>query len=272
MWIWIAAARAGSPIVAEQPGGPNLAVEIELQCGALVIRGSDRQTVKVGGSVEDPDALHVSSNPGRVSIEVDAKHSAPSCGDLLVEVPAHTAIEVELVSASVRIEGVTGPLDVETLSGAIAVSGTPSRLNASTMSGEVRVTADVRRLQIETVSGAMGLSGVGGTLELSSVSGEIRVEAASPLEAVAAATVSGPISVAGALAPQGRIDLESHAGPLTVGLPGTTNAIVSWSTFAGKVSNRFGGVPEGQPVRLGTGDGRVELETFAGAIDITRRD
>ena len=272
MWIWIAAAHAGSPIAAEQPGGPNLAVGIELECGALVIRGSDRQTVKVGGSVEDPDALHVVSSPGRVSIEVDSDHRGRNCGDLVVEVPAHTAIDAELVSASVRVEGVTGPLDLETLSGAIAVAGAPARLDASSISGEVRVTADVRRLQIETVSGAIGLAGVGGTLELCSVSGEIRVEAASVLEAVAAESVSGAISVAGTLAPQGRIDLESHAGPLTVALPGATNAIVSWSTFAGKVANRFGGVAEGQQVRLGTGDGRVELETFAGAIEITRRD
>lgn len=272
MWIWIAAAHAGSPIAAEQPGGPNLSVAIELECGALVVRGSERQTVKVGGSVEDPDALHVVSSPGRVSIEVESEHHGRNCGDLVIEVPAHTAIDVELVSASVRVEGVTGPLDLETLSGAIAVSGKPARIDASSISGEIRVTAEVGRLQVETVSGAIGLAGVGGTLELSSVSGEIRVDASSVLEALSAESVSGAIVVSGALAAQGRIDIESHAGPISITLPGATNAIVSWSTFAGKVSNRFGGVAENQQIRLGTGDGRVELETFTGAIDLVRRD
>lgn len=266
-----AAAWAGSPIASEQPGGANLSVAIDFTCGSLVVRGSDLQTVRVGGTVEDPDALHVASSPGRVSITVDSHRPNRSCADLVVEVPTCTAIDAELINASVSVDGVTGAVDLQTVSGSISVSGTPARIDAASISGEVRATGAVRRVQVETVSGSITLAGVGGSLELSSVSGQIRVDASSALDALTAETVSGPITVGGVLAPQGRIDLESHAGQLTVGLPTTTNAILSWSTFGGHVSNAFG-AGEDRELRLGTGDGRVELETFAGGIAITRRD
>ena len=267
-----AAAWAGSPVETEQPGGANLSVGIELACGSLIVRGSDRQTVRVGGSVEDPDALQVTSGPGTVSIEIESKHARQVCADLVIDVPAAAAIDVESVSAGVTVEGVTGPADLETVSGAIALTGDAARLDATSISGEIRVTGRIRRLQAETVSGAIGLSGVGGSLELSSVSGEIRVEAASALDAVTAETVSGAIGIHGALAAQGRMALGTHAGQLTLALPGATNAIVSWSTFAGHVTNTFGADAHDSQIRLGTGDGRITLETFAGGIAITRRD
>ncbi|MEQ1506950.1 MAG: DUF4097 family beta strand repeat-containing protein [Myxococcota bacterium] len=275
MWPWfLTTAHAASAVDTEQPCGPVLAVSVELVCGSLRVRGADRATVRVTGTVDDPEALHVSSTPGQVSIAVDSRRNH-DCADLIVETPIAASLHAEVVSANLAVEGLAGRLDLESTSGAIAIGGNPAGIDASSISGSVTVTGRTPAAEVATVSGAIRLSGVSGRVEAESVSGSIDVSAGGPLESLDAETMSGAIAVLGALPHNGAWSLESHTGELRVTIPADTSAVVTWSTFSGGVDTALspagtGNAPKDGSTTLGAGDARIELETFTGAIRVNR--
>jgi DUF4097 and DUF4098 domain-containing protein YvlB len=274
MWVlWFQSALASSVVDTEHPAEPDLEVNIELLCGSVSVRGSARKTVKVTGSVEDPEALHVSALPGRVAIEVDgAGRRGTNCADLVVDVPQHASITAETVSAPVNVLDVAGRLNLETTSAPITVTGAPAAVSATSISGPVTVTGPVPGgVRVETVSGMIRIGGATGKIGAESVSGPIQITttegAVSELEAE---TMSAPITVTARIPSRGDWSLESHTGPLSLTVPSDTNAVVTWATFRGAVSVA-GGQGQNQTT-LGQGGAQIDLETFTGPISVSRTD
>jgi DUF4097 and DUF4098 domain-containing protein YvlB len=270
------AANASTVVDQERPAPTDeLGVSIEIPCGTLTVRGGPVVKVKVSGSVDDPEALSVSTSPGHVSIEVEARWPQKSCADLVVTVPTVAAVDAETVSAGIVVEGVDGPLDLETTSGSISVTGGGCGVSAESISGSVAVRGAIKRAEVSTVSGSIVLDRVVGPVRVESVSGTIRVAGGAPLPALSAETVSASITVAAQFDDDARVSLESHSGAVVFALPQQSNTRIEASSLSGAISSAFGPTARASggseyAVVLGEGRGSVHLETFSGAIAVSR--
>jgi DUF4097 and DUF4098 domain-containing protein YvlB len=264
-------AAASSAVDTEHPCAPDLELNIEIVCGSLTVRGSDRKTVKITGSVDDPEALDVSALPGRVAIEVDGSGRRNVCANLVVDTPRHASITAETVSAPLTVTDVIGRLSLETTSGPITVTGAPASVDAASISGPVTVTGAVSDgVQIETVSGPIRVGGATGRVDAESVSGPIDVTSPGSLDKLDLETMSAPITVSAPIPVRGTWSLESHTGRLAVEVPAETSAVVSWSTFSGQV-DCAGVRNKDHEVTLGAGDAQIALETFTGPIRLSTK-
>lgn len=270
-WISLAA-HASTTVDQERPAAPDeLGVSVDVTCGSVQVRGEDVVKVKVTGTVDDPDALSVSTSPGHVSISVERRMFGP-CADLVVLVPRSAAVDGETISASLRVDGVSGALDLETTSGSIEVSGSGLGVSAQSISGSVTVRGAIKRASVSTVSGAILVDQVVGPVDAESVSGTVRIAGGAPLPSISASTVSAPVTVAAALLPDAHVRCETHSGPIVFAVPADASARIASSTMSGRVSSAFGGVRPGDEatIVLGAGSADVRLETFSGPIAISR--
>lgn len=272
MWVlWIGEALASSAIDTEHAVAPDLEVSIEMICGSLSVRGADRKTVRITGSVDDPESLDVSALPGQVSIEVEGGRMGRNCANLVVDVPRHASLTVETVSAPLSVVEVAGRLNLETTSGPITVTGTPTAASCSSISGPVTVSGAVTGgVEVETVSGPIRVEGATGRIEAESVSGRIDLAAGGLVHTLDVETMSGAITVSAKLPPRGTWSAESHTGRLDLVIPADASAVVGWSTFSGTVSVCEGDSRKEGTATLGAGDARIDLETFTGAIRVVR--
>jgi DUF4097 and DUF4098 domain-containing protein YvlB len=267
------AAHASTTVAEERPAATEeLGVTVEVTCGSVQVRGDDVVKVKVSGTVDDPDSLSVSTSPGHVSISVDARFPGKSCADLVVTVPKAAAVDGETISASLRVDGVSGSLDLQTTSGPIDVTGSGCGVSAQSISGPVTVRGAIKRASVSTVSSPILVDQVVGPVDVESVSGTVRVAGGAPLPAISASTVSAPLTVASALLPEAHVHLETHSGPIVFALPADASARIRSSTMSGPISSAFGAVRPGDEatVVLGAGSADVRLETFSGPIAISR--
>ncbi|MEQ1571023.1 MAG: DUF4097 family beta strand repeat-containing protein [Myxococcota bacterium] len=267
-------AMASTPVDAERAAaGAELGVSIDLPCGALIVRGAEVPKVKVTGTIDDPDALSVTTSPGHVSIDVASRFPNRNCAQLEVWVPRAAAVDVETMSASLTVEAVTGPVELETISGPITVTTDGSGVSAESISGAITVRGAAKRVEASTVSGAIWLDRVVGPVRVESVSGSIRVVGGGPLPSLSAETVSASVTVAASFDPDARVSLESHSGALVLALPTSSDTTLTASTLSGAISSAFGPSRGAEhTLTLGGGRGHVHLETFSGPIAISRLD
>ncbi len=79
--------------------------------------------------------------------------------------------------------------------------------------------------------------------------------------------MSGEVALTGALARSGRLEV-THSGRMRIRLPADTDASLSQSTFSGRIRDAFG---QGEELVLGAGQGRIELSTFSGDLEVDHR-
>jgi len=96
-------------------------------------------------------------------------------------------------------------------------------------------------------------------------------------------TTSGDLSYEGSIDPSGRYELSAHSGDIRLGIPSNASAQLSVSTWSGTLDSDFPitlrpgehGIGSGQAKRftfdIGSGQARIEAETFSGDITISSR-
>ena len=150
-------------------------------------------------------------------------------------------------------------------------------LSVDSVSGSIEMTGSADEASFETVSGNIRVRGKGGEFAFETVSGDIDAELDGYRE-MKGGTVSGDIGLRGKASANGRIEVETMSGDVRVDLPSDIGADLHAETFSGGLRSDFGTVntPEHGPgrsleTRIGTGDGRIRLETFSGDIDIRKQ-
>jgi len=277
-------AAAQTEIERRVPASADGTVAISNIAGSVVVTGWDRDEVEVTGTLgRNVEELEVESDARGVEIEVKLPRRNRGGGGsahLEIRVPRRSRVEVETVSAEITADELEGALDLESVSGSITVAGQPAAVRAETVSGLIEVEADTARISAATVSGSITLTGTRGEVEAEAVSGNITVKSARDLERADLEVVSGQIAFTGSLAPDVDFSASCHSGTIELTLPEATSARVVAESFSGRIDNEFG--PEARRVdryapgkelsfTLGSGQGRIELETFSGAITLRRR-
>ncbi len=222
--------------------------------------------------------------------------------DFTIALPQDANVAVRNVSGNIQVSRVRGELRAQTVSGNVTMTDTPKLSVLRSVSGDITLNngASETALNVNTVSGSLIVKGLKSrSLDVGSVSGDVlldRIES----ERVNTRSVSGNVRYGGALARNGRYEFSSHSGDILLELTSDTGFDVEASTFNGDVRSDYAltlrgsddtiarrtprgrlaapGRPGGRPGRgrtlrgsFGDGSASVELQSFSGAIAITKR-
>jgi len=278
-------ALAGTrPFSAQKPADPTGTVEVVNVEGSIEISGWDQPTVEVTGTIGDKvERVDVTSAPNRTTVRVVLPSGNADCGHeecdarLKIRVPQKSALEVSLVSADLRIGGVSGNQRLQTVSGDIYGDGASGDLQVNTVSGDVHMMANHgRNAQLKTVSGDLNISGTGGDVQLNSVSGDANLKLDS-VTRVHLETVSGDVNVTtSALGANGQLDADSVSGDVNLHIAAVPDADIDVQSFSGDIRNCFGPKPVEEQYgpgsrlsfRSGKGGGRIHVDTKSGDVTI----
>lgn len=276
---------AAKSVEETRPADPDATITVENLSGSVKVTGWDRSEIRVSGSLgDDTEGLTVAGSSSDWEIEVEIPDGRwggrrDVSSELEIWVPRGAEVEVETVSASIRVRDVDGRLDLESVSGAIDASGGGREVELETVSGAIDFSGSDANVVAESVSGRIQLRGVAGRIEVSSVSGKVDVEG-SVAERASFESVSGEMMLTIDLAPGAVIVVDAHSSNVTLSLPSDVSARFEVASFSGRIDNDFG--PDGErtsrfaPGRAldhttRGGDARISIDTFSGNVYLRSR-
>lgn len=262
---------------------PGAAVSIENIAGSVTITGTEGSQLRITGTMgDDVEELEVSIDDEELYIEVvipdddDWKGERKIAADLTIQMPGGADLEVETVSATIDIRGVSAEIEAGSVSGAVTVAGGMSDIDVESVSGSVTISGGSGSVVAESVSGRVMMEGVSGDIEATTVSGEIHVDAG-VVNDVEIESVAGGVFFKGQLV--GDLEVESHSGNVEILLPADLSADFELETFSGRIENGFGPPARridrhapGLSAEFYTGQGGadVSVETFSGNIVLSK--
>jgi Putative adhesin len=297
MLFSLALALAQAPLYAATPIKPVAkpldargTVEVSNVRGSIKVTGWERNAVAVAGSLGADTRLVFEGSASRVVVRAERISegkgwfgwggSGPNEDTLLqVFVPFAASLEVEGVSADIRILGIKSSesLSAESVSGDVNVQAHTDRLDISSVSGDAEFSGRAERVDAETVSGDLRLSGIDGEISTDTVSGRVEI-VASKLSKINAGSVSGDMEFDAELIGNANVSIEAMSGEITLSLPASLSATVNAETFSGSLHSDFpvkvideDGPGSQMRGKLGSGDARIELESFSGDIELRKR-
>ncbi|MGM1061748.1 DUF4097 family beta strand repeat-containing protein [Saccharothrix sp. Mg75] len=239
-------------------------VDLDIVYGSTWITAGDstRTTVEVRPSdpgddkdVKAADTTTVEFRDGRLTVRTRRStlvFSKPGSIDLVVELPAGSAVtargqlasftgegrlgecRVKTSAGHIRLQD-TGALDLETSSGDVAVARATGRVEVRTGSGEVRIGAIDGSGTVKNSNGATRLGEVTGEVRVNAANGEVVIDRAHG--DVVARSANGHIRVHDVA--RGSVTLETTAGELEVGVREGTAAWLDVRSTAGRVRNEL---------------------------------
>lgn len=260
-------------------------LRVENTAGSVTVTGWDRAELQLTGTLgeEVKDLEFSAGERSEVKVVLEEGrheyHGNGSGADLKLQVPRGCRLDIEVVSADVRLAGLDGDLAVTSVSGLVDVRGACRELKVENVSGAVTVDGAGRQTEVSTVSGSLDVRCDDADLQVETVTGEATVDCAT-LRSLKADTVNGSITMTGRPAASATIEAESINGSLTLAVPADVSAAFDVSTFNGTIDNAFGQKPEradkyvpGLDLKFtnGKGDADVKLNTLNGKIHILRK-
>jgi hypothetical protein len=286
----IGQALADTPINLNHDATPNARVSISNVKGEVTVSAWDRNQVQVTGRLGDgakPLTIDGSNSNMTIKVESAGKSGWLNFGSdtsmgattLDVRVPRGASLDVDVVSASMNIDGIDGgAIKVNTVSGKARINARSPSVDADAVSGSLELAGNADKANLQTVSGDILAPNVGTEASLQTVSGRIRVSGG-PWRKLNLSTVSGDVQLSGGLLPNGTFDVDSMSGDVQVQVPSNLSAIIKASTFSGDLRSDFGDVkkPEHGPgselqATVGAGGAKMNIETFSGDLRIRRQD
>ncbi|MCP4549853.1 MAG: DUF4097 domain-containing protein [bacterium] len=244
--------------------------------GEVIVIGWDRSEVRIEGELgEGTRRLDVEGDEHRLVVEVviPRRKRYVEDTDLEIHVPRGARVEIDVVSADVRVEGLTNDLVINSVSGDVEIDCRLEMLDVDSVSGDLDLRGETGRCSIETVSGDLELlSDSIKQLEVDSVSGDLELNLVR-VDRLMLDTVSGEISFEGSILK--RASLESHSGGIELFFDGEPSAGFEISTYNGEIDNSFGPRPHRvdrwEPelelsFESGGGDADIRVETFSGDV------
>jgi DUF4097 and DUF4098 domain-containing protein YvlB len=249
-------------------------LQIENFNGETVVRTWDRSAIQIVADGDDRNRLDIRNLGSLLTVKTQSRYGAPRSVDYRITVPVRTDLSISGVYNDVTIDGVQGGISVETVNGGIEVRGGDGFVTLKSVEGEVSLTDAKGRVMLSSVNEDVVVTNVNGDISVETVNGEVRMERIVS-SSVSATTVNGDILYDGTIQDGGQYSLNTHNGDIDLSLPVGANATVEVSTFNGEVDlpfpvavskmsrNRFTFV-------LGSGSGRLNLESFQGTIRLYR--
>jgi DUF4097 and DUF4098 domain-containing protein YvlB len=276
-------AHATRVVDEHRPADPATQLELKVVSGKIAVLGWNKPEIAVSGTLgDDVERLEVSSVGNRSVVRLHTKSRWPRWGKegtaLTIRMPEAGALDAQVTSADVSVDGIKGHQRLQSVSGTVKVKAL-EELNVRSVSGDIRVTVSGTGYPVvlSTISGDATISGSGTkSLSFESISGNLRLDE-TQLDRLRLKTVSGDVRGFMKLTAGGQIDAETISGDLNLhfsaGLP---SADYELSTVAGDLSMCDGseeGAGRHAPghhwkFREGNADGRVQIKTKSGDVTL----
>ena len=281
--LFVATAFAAEPLNRRLEAAPNGVVTIDNTAGSVEVHGWSRDEVEVTGELgSDVEELVFERDGNTTIVRVRSeRHRGDIASDLVLRVPAGSAVNVNGISTDIEVSGVEGALRLSSISGDIDLQAFAADVDVETISGDVTIEGEgeENRTQAAAVSGDIEAENLAGEIDAASVSGDVAV-VNSRFDRVQANSTSGDIVFRGALVGGGRMDAETINGEVDVEFQDDLSARFDIETFNGDIRNCFGPEPTrtseftpGYELRFveGDGDARVTISTLNGDIRLCRK-
>lgn len=271
-------AHAGKPIDERRPLDADGRVAVNNLAGEIKVSTWDRNEVAITGTLgDDVEALEIRGDARNLQVLVRYPRNTRGGVDetlLWLQVPGRAALDLEAVSADVLIDGAGGALSAASVSGDIRATVESSEIKLNTVSGDIQLNAAGARAELQSVSGDIVARGLGDAVKAETVSGDLELDGG-PFKSLAAESVSGDLRLLGVrLATGGELRAETLSGEIAVRLGQVPDALVSLQTFSGAVRSDFGTDSASRrelETTLGSGKGRIELNSFSGDVYLGRQ-
>ncbi|NII56459.1 DUF4097 family beta strand repeat-containing protein [Luteibacter sp. SG786] len=283
----IGEAFASTPINLSKDIRPNARVSIQNVKGEVTVTAWDKNQVQVSGTLGDgARPLEIEGDERNVDIRVEGdekKGSWFSWGNdssmqptiLNVRVPRSVAVDINVVSAPVSIDGLDGgKIDVESVSGRIRANLRSPEVSMQTVSGTIDLAGRAGRVDLQTVSGDITAPSVSDKVDAQTVSGRMTI-GGGPWKEANFSTVSGDTQINGSVVEGGKIDVDSMSGDVQIQLPPGTSAHLEASTFSGDLRSDWGSPSKGEDgpgkelkTTIGGGAGNIHVESFSGDVRV----
>lgn len=187
--------------------------------GSVHVIGWDRDSIALTGSISKGARLFGGGNRRGVKMGIEGDQGVASPrAEFVLYVPAGAVVWVRGAATDIRVEGLTGGVDCGSVSGAVRILGDPRDLIAESMEGSVDIIGSPTVLRAKTSSGALSWTGRSSDATLGSVTGAIET-LRGPMGRVRIETISGTVRLAGSLAADAAVVIESHSGDVELRLP-----------------------------------------------------
>jgi DUF4097 and DUF4098 domain-containing protein YvlB len=254
--LWAAPAVAGGSATTAVAG--VVTVQLETISADVHVKGTGAHKVTL--SVDDSDIqVALVAHGDRIEATFDGRRKLRS-GEVHLEVPTGSRLELSTVSGDVGVERLGGEAYLHSLSGDVHVDGA-SRADVQTISGDVVVKGSAGAMRIKTVSGDARVGPVSGP------AAELQFE-----------TTSGDLVWSGACGTHCRITAATVSGDLSLSLDSRSSFELRYQTYSGDLEDHLGlsGVSLSRrgldrPARYGAGDGVIDCKTFSGDLGLSRR-
>ncbi len=251
-------------------------LDIEGPAGEVVVRGWDRDEIRVQADHSRRTELEIYHRRGTIQIEAEgAGWSWNAIADMEITVPRGIEVSIDGMNTDVDIQDVGGAVDVSTLQGNVIVAGGRNDVTVETVNGRVRISDVDGDTEVSSAAGIIEIDGAEGEVVVEAVGGEV-VLLNMRAHSVEVSSVGGRIEYQGLVAANGDYYFGSHGGPVVLELDPDVQADFRVVSAMGRIRTDYPGVP--QPSRkgrlsftLGDGSAEVEVETWGGTITIRER-
>ena len=265
----------------------DVVVSVEIMAGDVEVVAWDEPRVTIEGTIgDDVEGVEIEGRGSRVEIVVkipeDAgrKKTIDADARLDIRVPRGAEVEVESLSADIAVRDVRGDVHAETVSGDVTLETRSKRIEAAVVSGDLRITTpggELTDLEVDAVSGDVTITGVSGSASVELVSGDLHLEGSVSHAEIEA--VSGDVRIAAGFMPGAQVEINVVSGTVDLAVPPGTSARFRVETFSGAIETDFGSptrADEHVPgmeldATAGSGDARVEIESFSGTVRIKKQ-
>lgn len=243
--------------------------------GEVVIRAGTDNRVRIRAEHQSRDHVELERQSGVLTVKAESRRGMPQSVDFTITVPKWMAVGVSGVYTDADISGTEADVWVETVQGEVTVAGGSGYLKLQSVQGTVTVRGTRARIEATSMNEGVEIYDATGDVQVETVNGDIVLRGINGV-VVSATSVNGDIEYDGALKDGGRYEFGTHNGDVTIAVPETANLMVGVSTYQGEFDSSFPvTLSEISPKRrfsfkLGSGAGRLEIESFQGDIKLRR--
>lgn len=256
---------------------PRALVSLSLNGGDVIVRAWDRSEVRVVAQ-SDHGRIDFDAAPTRVSI--GDGHGSGGDSRFEVTVPRLARVSVEGTNAEIEVTGVRGGVEIENANGDVRLTDVGGLVRAELMTGELHIMGGDGEFRCSLASGDVVVEDVAGRIQVETVSGDITVRGARARE-LRLETTSGDVTYDGAIRSDGRYEMSTHSGDVTLRLPDGTHARLEAETYNGEFTSDFAVTMQPNAntgtrqrrYQLVVGDGQgplIRLGSFNGGIHLGR--
>jgi hypothetical protein len=249
----MAPAAAQVQVEKRRPAPAAGELSIDNDFGSVVVHAWDQQEVLVRGVLAaGAEGLDFDGDKEGVEIGVEVPSywfhvtdsDAAFRSNLEVFAPVGSSVRVESVNADITVDGFKGEIDLRTVNGRIQLTGPARDVEIETMTGAVDVSVAGAPIDVTSISGPVILVGARGEVDVETVSAPVSATA-DILSSARIKTITGAVSLRGALTAKGRIDVETFSGTVTLTLPKNVKSHFELQSFSGEIRSALGpGTPD----------------------------